>query len=522
MHLKSEVKEEPIRGDLVRIISHCMEGRFKPGETSRTSAAVLRSLLDYCDIFLGQAAQFQPQSVELPENFHFIGEPSAFLLYDSEKFTAVEHVWSPQNKVEGEVKHVVCRMKSKEDPQIEFFVLSWFVRETYFNYNGVRKCCLLFRQLVQLVQLLGRDLPVLVGGNYQLLPEEAEFLISREQLFSFSDVELHCLTYKPQTIRKQIRSCGFFLCGNKFLETNLENVVGTRSIKGNVILNGCRNEFWRNPEDSFYWDPMTLDLSADRIVETVTACSVRNKIQTTTPSPVSTTSFNDSEETSLQSEPQEIDEQTGSRSLDNFNSVAIVSNLQHLDLAENNSQMYQQQKLNTQREKLQELRNFLESLEMKMDAERTAASFSVPQNYVPYEQPTLFADVSEEHDDVAKSLSTICEHEEPHFSSRSSIADEFASPAEELSNEIVNEKEETIEIKIPVGKQLDFEETCQEYARKMDAILTQRASERNKELKSVEGANENDQTDSRKYSASEGTVVDGENMTIPADSCAMM
>ena len=271
----SKMSDESL--EKIAVMSHCMEGRFKLGEACRTTTAVLRSLLESCQVFLGQACHVSKKHLlDLPDNFRVLGSSEAFVAYDAKNFKGEEHLWSPQSSIEGDLWHCVVRLKYVKDPKVEFFVVSSYVRE---HSSNPRKSALLFKHVLQLLQLLSRQFPVIVAGNFQLSCEEGNYLIEREKKLFDRESEfldgIQCTSHETMSVRRKTRSCGFFMATHNLLNfvptPSIEsflaggNPVVFRSIRGNVLLNNSMDDVWRNPEDSFFWDPNCFKVKVDSI-----------------------------------------------------------------------------------------------------------------------------------------------------------------------------------------------------------------------------------------------------------------
>lgn len=236
------------------ILSMNLSGRFRAGGEARSvGQAVLQRLLRGTDLLFGQQAQFSPC---LPGNYRMVGTPSAFIIYNCQLYSVTElrHSHCPVHDLWSDLppsNWTVARVFFEQVCQ-EVIAVSWFTDDTI---QSKRKKEAIVKRLLQLAGDLSSSfrLPVLIGGSFHLSMEEVNHLI-RESGF---DGAFRCYGYWLDSMRRSIRASSLFIGATPQIEIGR---VRPRSLAGNVCL-GFKNDTWRNPEDSFYYDPLSAKVT---------------------------------------------------------------------------------------------------------------------------------------------------------------------------------------------------------------------------------------------------------------------
>lgn len=260
------------------ILSMNLSGRFRVGGEARClGQAVLQRLLRGTDLLFGQQAQFSPC---LPGNYRMVGSPSAFIIYNCQLYSVAElrHSHCPVHDIWNDLppsNWTVSRVFFEQVGQ-EVLAVSWFTDDTI---QSKRKREAIVKRLLHLARDLSSSfgLPVLIGGSFHLSVEDVNLLI-RESGF---DGSFRCYGYWLDSMRRSIRASSLFIGATPHIELSS---VRPRSLAGNVCL-GFKNDTWRNPEDSFYYDPLSAKVTIAVSCQSLQKTFVDGGTLTTIPSP---------------------------------------------------------------------------------------------------------------------------------------------------------------------------------------------------------------------------------------------
>lgn len=248
---------------MVSLLSLNLNGRFRSGaEAHRIGQAVLQRLLRGTDIFIGQQAHFQPC---LPSNYRMVGSPSAFVAYNCQLYSATElshiqcRVHGKFNELPPSANWTAARVFFEQTCQ-EVLVISWFTDD---SIRSKKRSEALLKRLLGAAREFSSSsgLPFLVGGSFNVSMEDANAILKNS---GFADVR--CYGYWLDSMRRRVRASNLFFC----VEADVDLAhVRPRSLSGNLCL-GYRNDNWINPEDSFFWDPLSAKITITKATATTT------------------------------------------------------------------------------------------------------------------------------------------------------------------------------------------------------------------------------------------------------------
>lgn len=316
--------------NMASLLSLNLNGRFRSGaEAHRIGQAVLQRLLRGTDILIGQQAHFQPC---LPGNYRMVGSPSAFVAYNCQLYTATE------------LGRVQCLVHSKfselpasnwtaakvffEQTSQEILVVSWFTDDSIRSKK--RSEALLKRLLGAATEFSSSSgLPFLIGGSFNVSMEDANAILRNS---GFTGVR--CYGYWLDSMRRSVRASSLFIC----VEADVDLVhVRPRSLSGNLCL-GYRNDNWINPEDSFFWDPLSAKITITKATATTMMSQVFVPSESPTSPPKSSinkdiaTTASKLRDTQRKIRRQNFDVIRTAKNYDTSSSSSMVSTLTHFAL----------------------------------------------------------------------------------------------------------------------------------------------------------------------------------------------